>query len=382
MSMENTLRANERLREERLRRGWSQQKLADELGIAVVTVNRWERGKQQPTGYYRLRLSALFEKSEEELGLGEETADPEEVIYTEEQQESIRETVSVPQEVAEELVAVPSHSYDPVLQRPAGEERRAHLSLPFAYNWSDRSLQYKRGRTILLLMVLALLIISASITFFLMRPSTGRKSAPVRVSTQNVSVPIALRSIEAGTPTIYDPLTKAGGDSEWEAGGPGCVFTHNGLQMNMMGTTYCSANVREFDNMVFKIDMSLQQGKWAGVTFRADSDSNLYYFTISASGQYELDLFKPHIKPPFILLSSRSAKIHPGYNEWNEITVEANGSHLSFWVNGTLIAEKDDPNRTHGYVGSCVGSYNTLLDPEASNVVTVATFRNAYVWAL
>ena len=52
--------ANEKLREERLKRGRSQQKLADELGIAVVTVNRWERGKQQPTGYYRLKLSTLF----------------------------------------------------------------------------------------------------------------------------------------------------------------------------------------------------------------------------------------------------------------------------------------------------------------------------------
>jgi hypothetical protein len=34
MSKENPLHANERLREERIRREWSQQKLADELGIA------------------------------------------------------------------------------------------------------------------------------------------------------------------------------------------------------------------------------------------------------------------------------------------------------------------------------------------------------------
>ena len=103
MSMDNTLRANERLRGERLRRGWSQQKLADELGIAVVTVNRWERGKQQPTGYYRLKLSVLFEKSEEELGLVEETDGSEAIDYTEEVQESTSETVPISQAVAEEL---------------------------------------------------------------------------------------------------------------------------------------------------------------------------------------------------------------------------------------------------------------------------------------
>lgn len=57
------------LRQERVRRNWRQQDLADQLGTTVVTVKRWERGSQQPSAYFRLKLCALFDKSAEELGL-------------------------------------------------------------------------------------------------------------------------------------------------------------------------------------------------------------------------------------------------------------------------------------------------------------------------
>jgi transcriptional regulator with XRE-family HTH domain len=79
---------HERLLEEHVRRGWSQQKLADEPGIAVVTMNRWERGKQQPTGYYRLKLTTLFSKSAEELGLVEGQTEVVSPVYAEEPQEN------------------------------------------------------------------------------------------------------------------------------------------------------------------------------------------------------------------------------------------------------------------------------------------------------
>ncbi|HLZ63958.1 MAG TPA: helix-turn-helix transcriptional regulator [Ktedonosporobacter sp.] len=61
--------ANSRLREERVRRNWRQQDVADQVGTTVVTVKRWERGSQQPSMYFRLKLCTLFGKSAEELGL-------------------------------------------------------------------------------------------------------------------------------------------------------------------------------------------------------------------------------------------------------------------------------------------------------------------------
>lgn len=60
---------NVALREARFLRCWSQQDLADQLGTTAVTVKRWERGSQQPSAYFRLKLCTLFGKSAEALGL-------------------------------------------------------------------------------------------------------------------------------------------------------------------------------------------------------------------------------------------------------------------------------------------------------------------------
>ncbi len=61
-----------RLRQEREQRGWSQEKVAGELGVDRVTVSRWERGISVPYPYYRAKLSALFGKDVQELGILDE----------------------------------------------------------------------------------------------------------------------------------------------------------------------------------------------------------------------------------------------------------------------------------------------------------------------
>ncbi|GHO97531.1 hypothetical protein KSF_075790 [Reticulibacter mediterranei] len=58
-----------RLRQERIARNWRQRDLAEQLGTTIVSVTRWERGIQQPSAYFRVKLCALFGKSAEELGL-------------------------------------------------------------------------------------------------------------------------------------------------------------------------------------------------------------------------------------------------------------------------------------------------------------------------
>src|SRR5581483_3024220 len=63
---------NDRLRQARIGRNWRQHDLAEELGTTVVTVKRWERGYQQPSPYFRVKLCALFGTSAEQLGLVEE----------------------------------------------------------------------------------------------------------------------------------------------------------------------------------------------------------------------------------------------------------------------------------------------------------------------
>lgn len=61
--------SNHQLRQARIARNWRQHDLADLLGTTVVTVSRWERGIQHPSAYFRVKLSAIFRKSAEQLGL-------------------------------------------------------------------------------------------------------------------------------------------------------------------------------------------------------------------------------------------------------------------------------------------------------------------------
>lgn len=68
---------NERLRQHRIARNWRQQEVADQLMVSLVSVQRWERGIQQPSAYYRARLCTLFGLSSQELGLLDEPSQPE-----------------------------------------------------------------------------------------------------------------------------------------------------------------------------------------------------------------------------------------------------------------------------------------------------------------
>src|SRR5260370_12871645 len=60
----------QKVQQERARRGWKQQDVAEQIELPDVrTYRRWELGESFPSAYYRAKLCVLFEKSEEDLGL-------------------------------------------------------------------------------------------------------------------------------------------------------------------------------------------------------------------------------------------------------------------------------------------------------------------------
>lgn len=63
---------NELLRQRRLERKWRQREVAEKLGAALITYQRWERGEQEPGPFFRKQLCDLFGLSPRELGLREE----------------------------------------------------------------------------------------------------------------------------------------------------------------------------------------------------------------------------------------------------------------------------------------------------------------------
>src|SRR5947208_14545119 len=72
MSVEERV-PNERLRHARSLKGWSQAKLAEEVGTSFEMVSRWERGVTIPTLYFRTHLCSALGMTAEELGLIHDT---------------------------------------------------------------------------------------------------------------------------------------------------------------------------------------------------------------------------------------------------------------------------------------------------------------------
>jgi transcriptional regulator with XRE-family HTH domain len=73
MSSVATRPSNERLRQERQRRGWTREYVAEQIGIAdVKTIGRWERGVAFPRAYFLQKLCALFGMLAQDLGLYKE----------------------------------------------------------------------------------------------------------------------------------------------------------------------------------------------------------------------------------------------------------------------------------------------------------------------
>ncbi|HLZ64567.1 MAG TPA: helix-turn-helix domain-containing protein [Ktedonosporobacter sp.] len=72
------MKPNYRLKEVREQHGWSQARVAEQIGTDAGNVSRWERGYSSPSPYYREKLSLLFGKEVHDLGLlGEdETVSP------------------------------------------------------------------------------------------------------------------------------------------------------------------------------------------------------------------------------------------------------------------------------------------------------------------
>ena len=58
-----------------VRKGWTQRRLAEEIGITEVTLSRYMSGTRQPTVYSLLRMSRVLGCTMEDLTVGLERDD-------------------------------------------------------------------------------------------------------------------------------------------------------------------------------------------------------------------------------------------------------------------------------------------------------------------
>lgn len=106
------MKPNNLLRRERELRGWSQARVAEEIGTTALNVGRWERGMSMPYPHFREKLCVLFGKDAVALGL----VDVEDA--------SAEESVVAGDKVSGGTVSTPA-MYDPAI--PVLSAGKAHL---------------------------------------------------------------------------------------------------------------------------------------------------------------------------------------------------------------------------------------------------------------
>lgn len=97
-----------------------------------------------------------------------------------------------------------------------------------------------------------------------------------------------------------------------------------------------------------------------GLTFRKDDDENYYFFRVRDDRYFDF-LLRYKEEWTTLIDWTKTSAIKP--DDVNRLTVTAEGSHFSFYINNELVAEFDDSQLSDGEVGLAIGLSNA--DDEA-----------------
>ncbi len=352
---------NERLKQERLRRGWSQMDVAEKIDAQSVLVARWETGYSFPSPHYRQQLCQIFEKNADELGL----------------LKRIAKRGSTDESTKHETLPsdLPAEKDNDVAIDPSPPPTTTHAArVPEALqSKSVRKMFVSRRTMTILLLFLLFVLLGAAATYFLegiahpSSRSTVAQQAQQTFSNKTVESPLT-------TPVVDDSLAQQSATSQWNVGN-NCTFQQGVYHVNSIGTNYCNADAVQATDFTYQIDVTLLQGPLAGLVFRSDALNSLYYFYVDPQGSYGLGLLI-HNQPYRKLFQGSSSALHRGYNQTNTLTVIASGSTFHLFINGQHVQQVQNSALKDGHIGVAVGDYQD----DTQSVSTVATYRNAKVW--
>lgn len=336
------------LRGERAQRGWSQADVAEKIGSDPKTVGRWERGITFPGPYMCQKLSGLYGKSLQELGL----------VRT------------------EEPVAVHGASAE---NGNSGQEHEQRISSPHLQNVSPDRYWY-RGRRIFLflgLLIVFLLLFNGGIFWWsLHKPA----------STPAPRNPLANPYAKTGVLVLNEALAaeSAAGWKITPNDQGRCFFAANSyhiLDVSSGTMEVCLANETFFTNFTFQVNMTMIAGDCGGLAFRS-TFPQLYYFLACVDGRYRFVRYDwDHMTNTLVIARGISSVIHQGLKTTNTLAVVAMNGTFALYVNHTLILHATDGAYLDGQVGmiahTCRDASSNLCD-----VPTEVSFTNARVWTM
>ncbi len=180
----------------------------------------------------------------------------------------------------------------------------------------------------------------------------------------------------SSNPTLSDSLSTAD-TYNWDTGS-NCFYNGGAYHIKTSQTNivlYCAAQNTNFSNFVYRVQMTIVSGTYGGLIFRADSqNSRFYLFRVGQDGSYTLysyvDSTGGHAKT---LTSGTASSIHTGYNQSNQIAVQASGNEIDLYINDTYIDSVSDATLQSGQIGVIADGNSTA--PEV-------TYNNAQVWKI
>lgn len=132
------------------------------------------------------------------------------------------------------------------------------------------------------------------------------------------------------------------------------------ILVNARQTNFWSTPHQDFGDVRMEVDAGKLAGpdqNRIGLICRSNGQ-DYYFFLISSDGYYGIGLFA---KGQAVLLGQSqmlfSDKIKTGMDV-NHLRADCSGDALTFFVNGSQLAQVHDPNLTHGDVGLLAGTFD------------------------
>ncbi len=331
----------EKLKYERELRGWSQAKMAEELATTPNRISTWERGLALPSAYFRARLCTLLETNAEELGL----------LQTELHADSVQV------EQGNAIASLPS----PIPPAPvvSGEEV---LHSRKRFTPLSRRALYLYG-----LALVSVVIVGISISASVGWPS---------VAATNPYPP------HQGRLTLNDPLRDQRAGVNWQEGTNDvqarCLFkngTYTAYQPLAGYFHACVAQLSNYTNYTYEVEMTIHAGDFGGIVFRAENsiDSHFYLFRVHTDGSYWLLRFTDRtIQHATVLDQGVSQFFRKGIGQPNLLAVSAQNNQLTLFLNKNMVSSVRDAGYSYGQIGVLAGSIE--------NSPAEASFQNVKVW--
>ena len=354
------------LKRERALHGWSQADVAGKIGSDPKTVGRWERGLTSPSPYLSQRLSELYEKSVEELGLvvsdKQNFFEDEKGIENSSGDEIAREHTPMPQIAIQEKVA------EPALISPSRRWSVVHRLLPGGDNPTRRSLLFRALIIVLLLFVIvdACWLLYGAFVTHAPDPYTGQ-----------------------GTLALNDSL-QANSGSGWSLSNNEegqCFFADGTYRVRGIKSAFmklCVAAETYFNDFTYEVRMQVVVGDCGGLGFRT-TFPQLYYFVICQDGNYRFVRYDTKQSNKRIIVSGVSSAIQHGLKRTNVLAVVARGDSFTLYVNHRRLYQGTDEVYLDGQIGllvhTCSLTYLTAK-PDVCSAPVEAIFSDAKVWKM